>query len=112
MKRLCSFVGLSVVLFCGWPGAASACPVATGVALAVPVAVAAPVAVAPIVTAPVVAPSVVVSPSVPVVTSIAIPVVSAFAAPVAVLSSPVVVERFRARPARRFRTPVRSLLFR
>ena len=39
MKRLCNCVGMSIALFLGsLIAAASACPVATGVALAVPVA--------------------------------------------------------------------------
>lgn len=117
MMRCCSLVGIGVLLCTGLlSAAASACPIATGIALSVPVAsaqvqiavpsIAFPVAVSPIVAAPVV-----VTPPAPVVTSIAIPSFSVFSAPVAVVSSPV-VEAIRIRSPRRFRTPVRSLLLR
>ncbi len=101
MKRLFNCVGMSVLLCLGWLSAsASACPVATGIALAVPVA---QVQLAtPVVAVPTVAMPIVVAP----------PALSIVAAPVAVLASSVVVEKVRVRSSRRFRTPVCSLLFR
>jgi hypothetical protein len=106
MKRLCNCVGMNVVLCFGWlSAAASACPVATGVALTVPVA---QVQLA----APVVAVPIVVAPPVPVATAVAVPALSVVAAPVAVVASPVVIEKIPVRSSRPFRTPIRSLLFR